>query len=405
VSTESIGNKERMSNCRLRILHVVFSLDSGGLENGIVNLCNRLDPERFAPSICTFAGGGALESRVDKSRVEMFCVERRWNNDPTLPLRLARQLRRRAIEILHTHSWGTLVEGVLAATLARVPTIVHGEHGLLECHRRHIAVQRWLWPRTDQLLAVSAPLADQMSQLVKVSRQKIEVVVNGVDTERFRPEFKLQAECRTIFGLPATGHLLGTVARLVPVKNCLGLLHAVARLRRKGTRVALALAGDGPLRGELKQMAHDLQISDSVYFLGNVADVDRFYRAIDIFVLNSHSEGMSNTILEAMASGLPIVATDVGSNSELIAAERTGIIVPAGDVVQLADALAGLIRQPVRCQALGVAARCRAVDEYSLDRMVQKYEGVYERLAGRRHFSAVRPTAVIDDGLPTLSLK
>ncbi len=109
--------------------------------------------------------------------------------------------------------------------------------------------------------------------------------------------------------------------------------------------------------------------------------------------------------LEAMASGLPIVATDVGSNSELIAAERTGIIVPAGDVVQLADALAGLIRRPARCQALGVAARRRAVDEYSLDRMVQNYESVYERLAGRRLVSAVCPTAVTGDSLPTSGLK
>jgi glycosyltransferase involved in cell wall biosynthesis len=342
---------------------------------------------------------------VDKSRVEVFCVERRWNNDPTLPLRLSRQLRRRPIDILHTHSWGTLVEGALAATLARVPTVVHGEHGLLESHRRHIAVQRWLWPRTDQLLAVSAQLANQMSQLVNLPRQKIEVVLNGVDTERFHSEYEVQADHRAYFGLPATGQLIGTVARLVPVKNCLGLLHAVAKLRLEGIRVAVALAGDGPLRGELMQTAHELQISDAVHFLGDVADVDRFYRAIDIFVLNSHSEGMSNTILEAMASGLPVVATDVGSNSELIAAERTGIIVPAGDVVQLADALAGLIRRPARCRALGIAARRRAVDEYSLDRMVQNYESVYERLAGRRLVSAVCPTAVTGDSLPTSGLK
>jgi glycosyltransferase involved in cell wall biosynthesis len=318
---------------------------------------------------------------VDNSRVELFHVERRWKNDPTLPLRLARQLRRRAIDILHTHSWGTLVEGVLAAKLARVPIVVHGEHGVLDSHRRHIVMQRWLWSRTDQLLSVSAPLADRMSSLVGLPRQKIEVVANGVDTGRFRPTRERQAECRALLGLPMDGLLLGMVARLVPVKNCLGVLHALARLRHEGLDVSLALAGEGPLRDELAQKTRDLQIADCVYFLGNVADVEQFYPAIDIFVLNSHSEGMSNTILEAMASGLPIVATDVGSNPELIVAGRTGMLVPPGDVDLLAETLAGLIRRPALMEDLGVAARRRAEQEYSLDRMAHEYECVYERLA------------------------
>ena len=404
-SAELPALEERAGGRRLRVLHVVFSLDSGGLENGVVNLCNRLSPERFAPAICTFFGGGALESRVDRSRVEFFNVQRRWKNDPTLPLRLALQLRRRRFEIVHTHSWGTLVEGVLAAKLARVPIVVHGEHGLLDGQRRHIVMQRWLWSATDQLLSVSAPLADRMSRLVGLPRHNIDVVTNGVDTDRFRPAGDLQAERRASFGLPPQGLLLGMVARLVPVKNCLGVIQAVARLRHEGLHVSLALAGDGPLRDELVRAAHDLRIDDCVYFLGNIIDVDRLYQAIDIFVLNSHSEGMSNTILEAMASGRPIVATDVGSNPELVVAGRTGMLVPADDVGILTDTLMDLIRNPDMRKELGVAARRRAEDEYSLDRMVHKYESVYERLSAHQHFSKVRRAAVKADGLPIANLK
>ncbi|MBI2827570.1 MAG: glycosyltransferase [Planctomycetia bacterium] len=372
---------DRPASRRLRVLHLVFSLDSGGLENGVVNLCNRLDPQRFAPAICTFSAGGALESRVDRNRVELCGVERRWNNDPTLPLRLARQLRRRHVELLHTHSWGTLIEGMVAARLARVPRIVHGEHGVLDSHRRHVLLQRWFWSRADQLLAVSSPLADCMANLVGLPRERIEVVANGVDTDRFQPAGNRRAEERAAFGLPSGGLLLGMVARLVPVKNHAGVLEVVARLRSQGLEVALALAGDGPLRDELAQLARELKIADRVHFLGDVARVERFYQAIDVFILNSHSEGMSNTILEAMACGLPIVATSVGSNAEIIVARRTGMLVAKDNVVELAAALNELVGAAALREALGTAARQRAKEEYSVDRMVGRYEQIYEQLA------------------------
>jgi len=393
MSAACLTTADRWSVRPLRVLHVVFSLDIGGLENGVVNLCNRLDQERFAPSICTFLAGGTLEAYVDASRVETFNVQRRWNNDPTLPFRMAWQLNRRRIDILHTHSWGTLVEGVLGARMARVPTIIHGEHGLLRSQRRNLIVQRWLWRKAHQLLAVSEPLADRMARVVGFPRSQIKVIGNGVDTQRFRANLGGQVQSRTRWGLPVDKLLLGMAARLDPVKNHLGVFRAVDQVRRQGLDVAIALAGDGPLRDELEKAARDLGIDDRVHFLGNVKQIDVFYSALDVFVLNSHSEGMSNTVLEAMASGLPVVATAVGSNPELVVEGRTGLLVPPGDVASLADGLARLARLPGLRQAMGAAGRRRAESQYSIDRMVRQYETLYERLAVRGRSSTGPRTA------------
>ncbi len=366
---------------RVRVVHTVFSLATGGMENGVVNLCNRLDPTRFAPAICTFTPGGALEARVDRDRVDLFCVPRQWNNDPTLPLRLARELRRRRVDIVHTHAWGTLVEGVLAARLARTPKIVHGEHGLLErgANRRRI-MQRWLWPRANQLLSVSARLAEEMVELAGRKIAQVKVVPNGVDADRFRPCARDVDGVRASFGLPTDDVVIGMVARLVPVKNHAGLLTVAASLRRAGRQFTIALAGDGPLRDELLRQVDQLGLSGRVHFLGDVTNIADFYRALDIFVLNSDSEGMSNTILEAMSTGLPVIATDVGSNAESVDDGRTGILVPPADAAALAGAMATLIDLTETRAAYGRAARRRVEDEFSLDRMVRGYEAVYEEL-------------------------
>ena len=365
----------------LRVMHAVFSLNTGGLENGVVNLCNRLTPDRFAASICVFQAGGALQARLDSSRVALHVARRYWPIDPTLPFRLAWQLRRLRIDILHTHSWGTLVEGVAAAKMAGTPIVIHGEHGVMEERPRNVPIQRWLWSKTDQVTAVAAPLADRMASVIGFPRDGIRVIVNGVDTERFRPQQAARDECRRHFGLPPTGLLFGTVARLHPVKNHLGILQALARSRQSGVQAALVLAGDGELRDELLGAARDLGIHGHVYFLGDVTQVEKLYNAIDVFVLNSHSEGMSNTVLEAMAAGLPVVATAVGSNPVLVADGETGYLVPAGDSVALASALERIANDEPSRHRMGQLGRLRAERDFSIDCMVREYEDLYCRAA------------------------
>jgi sugar transferase (PEP-CTERM/EpsH1 system associated) len=366
---------------RLKILHIVFSLDSGGLENGVVNLCNSMDCDRFAPSICVFQGGGALESRVDTNRVDLFEVKRYWRYDPTLPFRLAKAIHHSGAHIVHTHSWGTLVEGLGGAIMSRAPVVIHGEHGLLEERSRNISIQRWLWSRADSVTAVAEELAERMAKVVRFPRARINVIHNGVDTKRFRPIEHGKASIRERFKLPTTGLIMGMVARLVPVKNHAGILHALVRLHTQGIDTDLVVAGDGPLCEPLHQLARTLRIHERVHFLGNVNSIEEVYQAIDIFVLNSQSEGMSNTILEAMASGLPVVATAVGANPQLVGDRETGYLVKINDVESLCRAIGELAGNFHLRTTMGQKGRLRAEDQYSVKRMVQDYSDLYMGLA------------------------
>lgn len=377
----------------LRVLHVLPSLEVGGMENGVVNLCHRLAPEQIESAVCVFEPGGSLEARLDPRQTPLLVAARGFGNDPRVPLQLARYVRRHRIDILHTHSWGTLLEGLAAAKLARVAGFVHGEHGTLETRSRNVFFQRWAWRVPQRVLAVCGTLAEQLAAVVGFPRNRITVIPNGVDTDRFRPA-NGKAEARREFGLPERGTVLGMVARLIPVKNHAGVFHAVAALREAGTDVHLALAGDGPLRGDLQRLADTLAIVDRVHFLGETQRVERILHALDIYVSNSHREGMSNTILEAMACGLPIIATAVGATEELLAGGGAGLLIPPRDTLSLVHACRELLRQPALRGTLGLAARDRAETVFSLSRMIEGYSRMYLDLVGQ----AAGPTMAAGSG-------
>jgi len=363
---------------------VVSSLGAGGMENGVVNLCNRLDTARFAPSICVLRAGGALEARVDTKRVRLVVAERRFGNDPKVPFQLATHLRRHRIDIVHTHAWGTLVEGFVAAKLAGVPVLIHGEHGTIETRWRNLLVQRWLWRNVDQVTAVSSALAAQLVKTATLPSKRIHVINNGVDTERFRPLGVAKDILRKRFGLPVEGLLVTMVARLIPLKDHAGVMHAVAKLRGEGVDVRLAFAGDGPMASELEQLAAVLSIADRVHFMGRIDSVAELLNAADIFVSNSHREGMSNTVLEGMACGLPVVATRVGANPDLLDEGTAGLLVPPRRSDCLALALRELAKDSLRRQFLAQAALRRARDRFSILAMLESYSHLYYELALRQ---------------------
>ena len=374
---------------RIRVAHLIFSLEAGGMENGVVNLCNRLDPDLFDTSICVMHAGGELETRLDRDRVTLYEVRRHFGNDPSVPLRIAHQFWRRKVDIVHTHNWVTLVEGAAAKMLSRVPVMIHCQHGYpMEERPRNVKVQRFLWSKAaSQLLSVSGELGDSMASLTGLPRDSIEVVSNGVDITRFKPQPEDRARLRAELGLPAEGIMIGMVARLVPVKNHEGAIRAVAKLRREGLDVHLALAGGGGLQATLEEFARAEGVQSHVHFLGFLDRVDKVYNALDIFLLNSYREGMSNTIVEAMACGRPVVATRVGSNAESVVDGETGYLVPSDDSDTLAATLRQLVDKDVR-DRFSRAARTRIVDNFSIDRMVERYTDIYLRLNPRKPSNA-----------------
>ncbi len=378
------------------IVQVVNSLGTGGVENGVVNLVNRLPAERYRFAIVTLRPVWSLRARIRRPGVPCLSVGKREGNDPLLPLRLSLLFRRLGPALVHTRNWST-IEGVFAARLAGVPGVVHGEHGVNAdevpvMKRRRVAGRRILYRLADRIVAVSDSLLQGILRRVGPARGKVTVIENGVDTERFRVR-RSRRPFRIRLGLPARGRWIGSVGRLDPVKGYPVLVRAFARLRPLRPDLRLVIVGEGPAREPLLDLARDLGGGDRVILPGPREAPEEVYPAFDVFALPSRSEGLSNTLLEAGASGLPLVATRVGGNLRVVEEGVTGRLVPAGDAEALAAALGEILDHPPLRRRMGRAARLRTEEHFGLPRMIRAYDSLYRDVLSARPGSRRLPGA------------
>jgi sugar transferase (PEP-CTERM/EpsH1 system associated) len=345
------------------------------MEVGIAKLVNGLDPARVTSSICSSVPEDSLKERL-RPGVKLFELDRRNGNDPYLVAALYRLFKRERPHVVHTHRWGTLLEGALAARLAGVPYVVHGEHGTLETRWHNVWVQRRLWHHVDRVLSVSSRLAERMADEIGFPLNRITIIKNGLDLTHFRPGGDKVAARRAL-GLAPDRLVIGTVGRTVPVKDHPTFLRALARVRAAGIDFAAVIAGTGPAFQDTVRLAESLNLGGHIQLLGNRDDVASILSAFDIFVLSSRSEGLSNTIQEAMATGLPVVATNVGGADELIVDGETGVLTPSGDDRAMADALIALARDDGRRASFGRSGAERAHTQFGIERMFSDYENMY----------------------------
>jgi sugar transferase (PEP-CTERM/EpsH1 system associated) len=379
------------TDARPLIAHVVHRFDVGGLENGVVNLLNRLPPERFRHAVVALTDVTDFRQRVQRHDVAYFALHKPPGHGIKVFPQLYRLFRRLAPAIVHTRNLAAL-EAAIPAWFARVPVRIHGEHGrdvgdLDGSNRTYRLVRRAHRPFVNHYVTVSADLERYLVDATGVDANDVTRIVNGVDTQRFHPSATPE---RRLAGYPFDDPALcvmGTVGRLQPVKHQTLLARAFVRALERAphlrSRLRLVVVGEGPLRPGVDAILGDAGVRDLAWLPGARNDVPDVLRALDVFVLPSLAEGISNTILEAMATGLPVIATQVGGNGELIEHGRTGALVVPDDVDALADAML-LYADPAVARAAGAAGRQRAERLYSLDTMVAAYGGVYERLLAAR---------------------
>jgi len=366
---------------KLRIGHVIYRLGTGGLENGLVNLINRMDPARFSHQIVCVDRATDFSRRLDRP-VEIVELHKRPGFEAAFFLRAWRCFRRLRPDLVHTRNTAGL-DCILPARLAGVRAVLHGEHGRTADdpegrNPRHNLLRRLNGPLVRGFTTVSADLASWLTTTVGVPDRKVRVLMNGVDTERFAPGEVDRGDL--LPGVPDGAVVVGTVGRLDPVKGHTHLVEAVARL---APSVHLAIVGDGPERGRIEQTVAAAGVGGRVHLLGERGDIPALLRAFDLFCLPSLAEGISNTLLEAMATGLPVVATAVGGNPELVVDGETGRLVPAAaDVDGVAAALGQLAAELALCSHMGEAGRTRAVDHFGLDAMAARYAACYEEVVG-----------------------
>ena len=366
----------------MKVVHVVLGLDVGGLERMVLRLLARTDRSRFSPMVVALDTPGALAPDLARLGVPLSLVQRAPGVDARLPCRLAAWLASERAGLVHTHNATPHLHGAIAARLRGIP-IVHTKHG----RNAPDARRKVLWNRvasmlSDRVVAVSDDARHVAIEVERVDARKVVTIVNGVDTQEFKPRVDV-ATARAALGIPAHGFHVGCVARLDAVKDHHTLLHAFARLRaaRPELSAHLTLIGGGPQRALLEQRASATDLAGAVTFAGELRDVATIYAAFDVFALASRSEGISLTLLEAASSGLPIVATRVGGNGEVVSDGSTGFLVPPRDPAALATALAVVADHPDRV-ALGAAGRARVVQGFSVERMAGAYHALYADVLG-----------------------
>lgn len=367
------------------IAHVLFRFDVGGLENGVVNLINRLPEDRFRHVIVALQDYTDFRNRLNRE-VPVYALQKKEGKDLGLHLRLFKLFRDLKPDIVHTRNLNA-VEAQFPAWLAGVRGRVHGEHGwdvhdLDGSSRKYRIWRRLFRPFVQQYIPLSRHLANYLRNEVGVPADRISCICNGVDTSKFSPPPTGTRTQREEPCFAADRVVIGTVGRMEEVKNHMTLARAfVAMVRQEPAldkRVSLVIVGDGRLRESVATYLHNEGMSHLAWLPGRRDDTADLLQAMDIFVLPSLAEGISNTILEAMACGRPVIATDVGGNKELVQDGLTGTLVPSADVDALAQAMGRYVHDAGRRKAHGANGRASALENFSLQGMVDRYLRVYE---------------------------
>jgi len=374
------------------VAHIIYALSTGGLENGLVNIINRSPPDRYRHVIICLTTADDFAQRITAKDVEVIELHKREGHDFRCYMRLRTLLRTLRPDIIHSRNLAALEAQLCGLGIGGVRR-VHGEHGreindLDGSNRRYLLFRRFMRVFIDRYIAVSMDLENWLVSTVGVSRRKVTQIYNGVDSSRFVPD-----SVKPLALLPQRWRnlddilIVGTVGRLTPVKDQQLLLRAADRLRREnpelGSRLRVIIVGDGPLQAELGRLIEQLGLHDTIWMAGDRNDVPALLRLMDVFVLPSLGEGISNTILEAMASGLPVVATAVGGNLELVEEGFNGSLFSVGDVQGFSSALVSLLEDDEERARRGSNARARVCSRFDWNRTVDAYLDVYDELLGR----------------------
>ncbi|MFB0935685.1 MAG: TIGR03088 family PEP-CTERM/XrtA system glycosyltransferase [Propionivibrio sp.] len=372
------------------VAHVMYRFDVGGLENGVVNLINHMPRDAYRHAIISLTEITDFRKRIKRDDVQFIALNKQPGHAAWIYPQLYRLFAELKPAIVHTRNLGAL-ELAIPAWAAGVPVRIHGEHGrdvgdLDGTRKKYQWVRRLYRPFVTYYIALSLDLRQYLTHVVGMAGSRVAQIYNGVDAERFSPASQRQP----IEGCPfadANEWLIGTVGRMQTVKNQTDLAKAfVLALQIEPElqqTLRLVMVGDGPLRNESMAVLEQAGCVDKAWLPGERNDVPDILRGLDCFVLPSLAEGISNTILEAMACGVPVIATDVGGNGELIQAGKTGVLVPSGDVPAMAREIVALARQRGKARAMGLAGRKRVEHKFSMTAMVRQYQELYDRCLKR----------------------
>ncbi len=353
----------------------------------IANLMNN-SGEQTVNYICSFHEYDECFNELNGHKQNVFSLNKKMGNDISIPFKIAAFCRDKQIDIVHSLGWGTYAEGLAAAKLiGKRQKFIFSYRGktiedIIAIPKIRQLAQRFFSFFCDAILTNSEVSKKEYVKDIGISSEKISVLYNGVDIHIFRPD-----ACRDVaawkekLGILPTDVVIGSVARLDPVKNLTTVLYALAGLEKDlRKKCRLLIVGDGPEKKNMMDAAHDLGLRNHIIFMGKRQDIPQCLNLMDIYVQPSLFENISNSVLEAMAAGLPVVSTNVGGIHEVVIQDRTGIVVPLYDQTALINAISSIVTDSIKRQSMGAQARGRVVKHFSIEKMASEYAKKYHEV-------------------------
>lgn len=366
------------------LMHLVLSLEMGGLEMLLVNFIKSTNQSKFLTTVCCLDEEGVLANDLKNIDVDVLSLNRKPGLDLKLIFKLARLIKEYRVQILHTHNWTAHFYGFLATRFIKSPVIIHTQHGKLDPYNWK---KKFLAPFTGLYVDRFIGVSDDISNFAKLShwvpKNKIMTILNGAEPRSLAVATLSQTQkVKRQLGIPYQTKILINVARLTDIKDHRTLLNAFAILKKDFDDIHLLIVGDGPLMEELKAYTSHLGLSESVTFAGTRLDVPKLLAIADIFALSSKSEGISVALIEAMLSNLPVVATSVGGNIEVVQDGKTGFLVPPEKPENLSEAIGILLKNQKLRKSMGEKGHLIATQNFSMEGMIVKYMDVYTSALG-----------------------
>jgi glycosyltransferase involved in cell wall biosynthesis len=380
------------------VMHIIYSLHRGGAERLIETYIHTGGGEKYEPAVCSLTGGGDLAEAMERAGAHVIRLGKRFRGDLSIVMKLANVIRGEKTDLIHLHNAPAVFWGTAAAVLHGINSPI-----VITEHRPYLPsalpwIYEVLYPcllkRASTIICVSDNARESYSRRYPHLADRYVTIYNGIRTGTFET-IPAKAECRTFFGLPPEAALVGSVGRLVPIKNHIGLLEAFRLVRAEVPNAHLAIAGEGALRERIVSKSRELGIADAFSIIEPTSSIEMFYGALDVFALSSISEGLPLTLLESFAAGVPVVATGVGGVPEVIDHGENGYLVPgtdgrpdggspppAGIVQELAERIAGLLSDPGAASRLGENGRMKVHRLFTAERMVEKMHVIYDNALG-----------------------
>jgi glycosyltransferase involved in cell wall biosynthesis len=369
----------------INILHIISTLHVGGVENQLALILGKYDRRKLSPLVCSLSDKGEIGREIEESGIEVIPLKKLGHQfNWTIVRDIYKLIKTRDVKIVRTHQYHANLYGRLAAWLAKVPCIVASVHNVYtqdkKLHRR--IINRFLSGFTDRVVAVSETVKRDIVKYDGLRADKVTVIYNGIDAQRF---FNISGNSmRANLRIPPEAPVIGTVGRLTIQKGQKYLLDAVAMLREKFPQILLLIVGDGPIRDELGSRIKALGIDKNAILLGTRRDIPQLLSAMDIFVLPSLWEGLGTSLIEAMAAGKAVIATDIAPFREIINSQKVGILVPVEDSKAVASSIELLFNNKTLAETFGRSAKERVFSHFTVDITVNRYVSLFgEILRGK----------------------